>query len=47
MKILYNRNDEKEMNAYGPAYNGKGLNFLLAAYLPTQLLYSENKWFSK
>ena len=40
MKILYNKNDEKEMKTlmgFKPAHNGKRMDFLLAATLPTEL----------
>ena len=40
MKILYNKNDEKEMKAlmgFEPAHNGKRMDLLLAATLPTEL----------
>ena len=42
MKILYNKNEEKEMNAFigfEPVHNGKIIDFLLAATfrLPTEL----------
>ena len=40
MKILYNKNEEKEMKAligFGPAHNDKRMKFLLVATLPTEL----------
>ena len=40
MKIYYYKNDEKEMKAligFEPAYNGKRMDFLLAATLPNEL----------
>ena len=40
MKILYNKNDEKEMKAlmgFQPMINGKRMDFLMATTLPTEL----------
>ena len=40
MKILYNKNDKKEMNTlmgFKPSHNGKRMDFLLATTLPTEL----------
>ena len=40
MNLYYNKNDEKEMKAligFEPAHNGKRMDFLLAATLPTEL----------
>ena len=40
MKILYYKNDEKEMKTlmrFEPAHNGNRMDLLLAATLPTEL----------
>ena len=36
MKLLDNKNDEKEMKAFEPSHDGKRVDFLVAT-LPTEL----------
>ena len=48
MKILYNKNDEKDLKplmVFEPAINGKRMDFLLAATLPNELSMLTTKSF--